>query len=112
MTGAMPAFSSVSYAFSPVSPTTSRTLTLTSLAGTANANGTVTERGTVKNTGTASASLVGAARTWYGRIGEVLDFRTTTVSPSTLARGKSGSFAVTRPVLTNVQSTRTQLRGR
>ena len=110
ITGTVPTYASVTFSVSRGSLATRRSLDLTSLTRTTNGNGTVTEKGTVKNVGSTTARSVAVARTWYGRRGEVLDRGSGFVSPSTLGPGKSGSFTILRPVLANVQGTRTGLR--
>jgi glucose/arabinose dehydrogenase len=112
ISGSTPAYTSVTCSLKWVSPTSSRTLTLRTLTTTANPDGTVTESGTVKNTGTTTANYVVAARTWYGRRGEVLDAGWASTVPSKLARGATGRFRITRPVLENVESSRTLFRGK
>ncbi|HEY3334515.1 MAG TPA: PQQ-dependent sugar dehydrogenase [Candidatus Limnocylindrales bacterium] len=107
--GSVPAYATVRYTVTTGALPPSRSLSLVSLTRTANGDGTVTERGTVKNTGTTTATAVASARTWYGRRGEVLDRGTATVSPSTLAPGARGTFAIVQPVLPDLQATRTQL---
>jgi len=87
-----------------------RSLTVGSIAGTANADGTVTERGTVRNTGTTTVTSVAVARTWYGKLGEILDRGAVSASPSTLGPGTSGTFTILRPVLPTAQAARTQHR--
>jgi glucose/arabinose dehydrogenase len=108
--GPVPAYATVRYTVTTGSPGPSRSLKLVSLTRTTNGDSTVTERGTVKNTGTTTVRAVGAARTWYGTRGEVLDRGTATLSPSTLAPGATGTFTVIQPVLPSVQATRSQLR--
>jgi PKD repeat protein len=110
LAGTVPTYASVSFAVAAGSPPSSRPLGLTSLTRTTNGDGTITEKGTVRNTGSVTARDVAAARTWYGRRGEVLDRGSAFVSPSTLAPGASGTFTILRPVLANVQATRTALR--
>lgn len=110
LAGSVPAYKTISYAVAAGTPGPSRSLTLTALSTSANGNGSVTEQGTVKNTGTTTATSVAVARTWYDDRGEVLDRGVATVSPSTLAPGRSGTFALIRPVLAGVQATRTGLR--
>ena len=111
LTGTVPAYASVSFSVTRGSLTASRSLTLTSLVRTTNGDGTVTEKGTVRNSGGTTARSVAVSRTWYGKRGEVLDRGRADVSPSTLGTGKSGSFTIVRPVLTNVQVQRTGLKG-
>lgn len=110
LAGTVPTYASVSFAVTAGSPPSRRPLDLTSLTRTSNGDGTVTERGRVRNTGSVTVRDVAAARTWYGRRGEVLDRRTALVSPSTLVPGASGTFTIIRPVLPTVQATRTALR--
>jgi hypothetical protein len=110
ITGTVPTYASVSFSVTKGSLPTRRSLDLTSLTRTTNGDGTVTEKGTVKNVGSTTARSVAVARTWYGKRGEVLDRGSAFVSPSTLGAGKSGTFTVLRPVLSNVQGTRTGLR--
>ena len=85
LSGTVPAYKSVSFSVTRGSLSARRSLDLTSLTRTANGNGTITERGRVKNVGSTTAKGVAAARTWYGRRGEVLDRGSAFVSPSTLA---------------------------
>jgi glucose/arabinose dehydrogenase len=110
MSGTTSGFTSVTYSVSPASPHAARTLALVSISFVAHANGTTTETGVVKNTGTLTASPVAAARTWYGRRGQVIGAGWVSTSPSTLAPGASGSFSILRPVLGVIQASRTQLR--
>ena len=112
ISGSVPAYASISYSVTTASLTALRKLSLATLTRTVNPNGTVTEKGTVKNTGTTTASSVMVVRTWYGRRGEVLDRGYAYVSPSTLGPGKTGSFTVLRPLLADVQGTRTQIRAK
>jgi PKD repeat protein len=110
ITGAGPAFASVTYRVTRGSPKVARTLVLRSLSTTANGNGTVTESGKVRNEGTRTAPAVAVARTWYGVRGQVLDARWVPTSPASLGPGARGTFTILRPVLGTVQAARTQLR--
>jgi glucose/arabinose dehydrogenase/PKD repeat protein len=107
----VPAWAYLRFSLSAGSPHAARTLTLRSLTLTPGAGGTVTETGRVRNDGRATAAPVAVARTWYGRRGEVLAVRWTSLTPSTLAPGGGGRFTIVRPALFNVQASRTQLRG-
>ena len=110
VTGTIPAFTSVKYSVTSGSVPASRPLSVSTIKLVKNSNGTVTESGTVKNTGTSTARTVGIARTWYGSLGQVLDRGVASVSPSTLTRGRSGTFRITRPAIFGIQGTRTQAR--
>jgi glucose/arabinose dehydrogenase len=108
--GSVPAYATISYKVTTAAAAPARSLSLTSITRTTNGDSTVTERGTVKNTGSTTLTGVGAARTWYGTRGEVLDRGTATLSPSALGPGASGTFTIVQPALTGLQATRTQLR--
>ena len=111
LAGRVPAYASMTLTATSVAPSAEPALSLRGLTATANGNGTVTETGSVRNTGSRTARNVKVARTWYGTRGEVLGRGIATVSPSTLAAGRSGTFSLVRPVLGTVQGARTQLRG-
>jgi hypothetical protein len=110
LAGRVPAYASVSLSASAAPATAVPSLTVTRLSSAAG-GGSTTESGTVKNTGSRTARDVRVARTSYGARGEVLDRRLATVSPSTLAPGRSGTFSLTRPALPTYQAGRTLVRG-
>ena len=111
ISASVPAWSSLGYTLAAAAPHAARSLSLSAISRTANANGTVTETGSVKNTGTTTATPVAVARTWYGRRGEVLATRWVSTTPSSLKAKATGRFTIVQPSLTGVQATRTRLRG-
>ena len=112
VSGRVPAFVSVSYALSPKAAGPARSLSLHGLTLTAGAGGTTIETGKIRNDGSTTATSVGAARTWYGPRGEVLDVGIDGAAPSTLSRGAVGTFRIIRPALSGVQLAVTTLRAR
>jgi hypothetical protein len=111
LAGAVPAYTSVSWSMTSGGVPLARSLQLVSITATPTGTGTVTETGVVRNTGVSTLTSVAVARTWYGRLGEVLDRGVASTSPSTLAPGRTASFTILRPVLASAQYARTQLRG-
>ena len=111
LSGTVPAYTTLRLTATSASPVGGPTLSITSLAYSAGAAGTVLEKGTVKNVGSSTARNPTIGRTWYGNRGEVLDVGFATVSPTSLAPGRSGSFTVTRPAgLTTLQASSSQWR--
>ncbi|MFN8629477.1 MAG: PQQ-dependent sugar dehydrogenase [Chloroflexota bacterium] len=111
LSGTVPTYTSLKLTTSIASASSGPTLAITSLAYSAGTAGSTLEKGTIKNTGSSTARSVAVARTWYGSRGEVLGVGTATVSPSTLTRGRSGSFTVTRSAaITGLQATATTWR--
>jgi len=112
LSGIVPTYTTLRLTATAASPVSGPTLAFTALAYSAGPGGTTLEKGTVKNTGSKTARSVTVARTWYGARGEVIGVGYGTVSPSTLAPGKSGTFTITRPAgLTTLQATGSQWRG-
>ena len=111
LTARVPGWTSLRYSLAAGAPHASRSLSLSAIARTIRANGTVAETGSVRNTGRKTARPVTVARTWYGRRGEVLATGQVRTTPSTLRPGATGRFTIIRPALTGVQATRTRVRG-
>jgi glucose/arabinose dehydrogenase len=111
ITGAMGAYASVRLTVTGVAAAvTVPSVSITSLVATAGLGGTATETGSVKNRGTSTARSVSVARTWYGTRGEVLAVGWATVSPTTLAKGASGTFTVHRPAMPTYNGSSSQVR--
>lgn len=112
ISGTVPSYASISYKATSVAPRTSYRLAAGTITYVPGPGGTVRETGTIRNNGSSTEASVKVARTWYGDRGEVLERRLAAVSPSQLVRRATGTFAIIRPALADVQASRTQGRAR
>jgi hypothetical protein len=108
--GPVPTYKTVSWTLAAGTPGPVRKLSLHAFALVTGAGGTVTETGKVRNDGSTRATAVMVERTWYGRRGEVIEVRTVSVTPSTLAAGAVGTFQLVRPAIPAAQAATTALR--